>query len=111
MIKFDPRNKLEITHMVLFRLAHNKFVDKVSMGNALKETDDFIVFLNRTRGAPSVADEIVELLSPGRRIIEMHLNNEFSIREMIEVALSDFDKAMEMIGEILNHGKDSSFIL
>jgi len=109
MVKFDPRNKLAVAHMVLFRLAHDKFVDGVSMGNALKEMDDFIAFLNRTRSAPSVADEIIELLQPGRRIIEIHLNNESSIKEMIEVALSDFDKAIGMIGEILSHGKDSSF--
>ena len=104
MVKFDPRNKLAVAHMVLFRLAHDKFVDGVSMGNALKEMDDFIDFLNQTRGAPSVADQIVELLMPGRRIIEIHLNNESSIKEMIEVALSDFDKAIEIIGDMLNHG-------
>jgi len=88
----DPRNKFAIAHMVLSRLAHDQFVDKFTMGNGLKELDDFIEFLKPSRSAPNVTDEIIELLLPGRRIIELHLNNEIAMLAMIEIALWDFDK-------------------
>ena len=88
MIKNDPRTKLAIAHMVLYRLAHNQFVDKVSMENGLKEIADFIGFLTKSKAAPSVSGEIVELLLPGCRMIELHLNDETAMLAMIEVVIS-----------------------
>jgi hypothetical protein len=97
----DPRNKLAIAHMVLYKLAHDQFIDRISMENALKEIADFIGFLTKSKSAPSISERIVELLIPGCRMIELHLNNETAMLAMIEVALWDFDKAIELIGEIL----------
>jgi hypothetical protein len=98
----DPRTKLAIAHMVLYRLAHNQFIDKLSMENGLKEIADFIGFLTKSKAAPAISREIVELLLPGCRMIELHLNNEIAMIAMIEIALWDFDKAMNLIGQMLD---------
>ena len=100
MIKHDPRNKLATAHMVLYSLAHDRCIDKFSMENALKEIDDFIDFLIRKDVHP-VVFKIIDLLKPGRKIIELHLADDSSIKEVIEIALSDFNRAVEMIGDIL----------
>lgn len=100
MIQHDPRNKLATAHMVLYSLAHDRCIDKFSMGNALKEVDDFIDFLIRNDAHP-VVFKIIDLLKPGRKIIELHLADDSSIKEIIEVALADFNKAVDMIGNIL----------
>ena len=99
-IKHDPRNKLAITHMVLYSLAHNRVIDEFSMKNALKEIDDFTDFFIHNDIHP-VAYEIIDLLKSGRRIIEIHQAGDSSIKEVIEVALCDLNKAVEMIGNIL----------
>lgn len=100
MIQHDPRNKLATAHMVLYSLTHDRCIDEFSMGNALKEIDDFIDFLIRKDVHP-VVFKIIDLLKPGRKIIELHLADDSSIKEVIEVALSDFNKAVEMVGDIL----------
>ena len=101
MIQNDPRNKLAKAFMVLYSLAHDRFVDKFAMENALTEIDEFIAFLDRNGRVHSCISKITELLLPGRKIIEIHLADDSSIKEVIEVALSDFNKAVEMIGDIL----------
>lgn len=98
--KHDPRNKLGMTHVVLYSLAHSRDIDKFSMENALKEIDDFTDFFIKNDFHP-VAYKIIDLLKPGRRIIELYLDGESSIKEVIEIALADFNKAIEMIGGIL----------
>ena len=100
MIIHDPRNKLATAHMVLYSLAHDRCIDKFSMENALKEVDDFIDFLIRKDVHP-VVFKIIDLLKPGRKIIELHLADDCSIKEIIETALADFNKAVDMIGNIL----------
>ena len=100
MIKHDPRNKLATAHMVLYSLAHDRCIDKFSMENALKEIDDFIDFLIRKDVHP-VVFKIIDLLKPGRKIIELHLADDSSIKEVIEIALSDFNRAVVIIGDIL----------
>lgn len=100
MIKYDPRNKLATAHMVLYSLVHDRSIDEFSMENALKEVDDFIDFLIRNDTHP-VVFKIVDLLKPGRKIIEIHLNGDSSLKEIIEVAFADFNKAVDMIGDVL----------
>ena len=100
MIRHDPRNKLATANMVLYSLAHDRCIDKFSMENALKEVDDFIDFLIRNDVHP-VVFKIIDLLKPGRKIIELHLADDSSIKEVIEIALADFNKAVDMIGNIL----------
>lgn len=108
MAQLDPRNKLEIAHMVLFRLANDKDIDPFSLGNAKKEIDEFLGFLEKRKNKYSVVPEIIELLRPTQKIFDLQLNNENSMRAMIEVVLWDFDKAMVAIGKILN-GENSPF--
>lgn len=100
MTEHDPRNKLAMAHMVLYSLAHDRVIDNFSMGNALKEIDDFIDFLIQNDAHP-VVFKIIDLLKPGRKIIDLHLAGDSSIKEVIEIALNDFDKAVEMLGDIL----------
>ena len=100
MIQYDPRNKLATAHMVLYSLAHDRCIDKFSMENALKEVDEFTDFLIRNDTHPIVF-KIIDLLKPGRKIIEIHLNGDSSLKEIIEVAFADFNKAIEMIGDVL----------
>lgn len=100
MIQHDPRNKLATAHMVLYSLAHDRCIDKFSMENALKEVDGFIDFLIRNDTHP-VVFKIIDLLKSGRKIIEIHLADDSSIKEIIEVALADFNQAVDMIGSIL----------
>lgn len=100
MIRYDPRNKLATAHMVLYSLEHDRCIDEFSMGNALKEIDDFMDFLVRNDTHP-VVFKIVDLLKPGRKIIEFHLNGDSSLKEIIEVAFADFNKAVDMIGDVL----------
>ena len=100
MIKNDPRNKLATAHMVLYSLVHDRVIDKFSMGIALKEIDNLMDFLIRNDTHP-VVFKIIDLLKPGRKIIEIHFNGDSSLREIIEVAFVDFNKAIDMIGDLL----------
>lgn len=112
MIQHDPRNKLATAHMVLYSLAHDRCIDRFSMGTALKEIDDFIAFLNQNERVYSCVSKIIELLLPGRKIIDLHLADDSSIKEVIEVALGDFNKAVEMVGDILEEklpAEDTNF--
>ena len=104
----DPRNKLETAHMILVRLAKGQDMDQFSLKIAKKEIDVFIEFFKRRENKFSFIPEIIDLLIPSQKIIELHLNNENSMRAMIEVALWDFDKAMVIIGKILN-GENNPF--
>lgn len=100
MIKHDPRNKLATAHMVLYSLAHDRTIDKFSMETAQKEIDNFIAFLIHNDAHPIVF-KIIDLLKSGQRIIEIYLNDDSSLKEIIEVAFADFNKAVDMIGSIL----------
>lgn len=51
--------------------------------------------------AHPIVFKIIDLLKPGRKIIGLHLADDSSIKEIIEVALSDFNKAVAMVGNIL----------
>jgi hypothetical protein len=101
MTEYDPRTKLDQAHMVLYRLAHDQFVDKISMGIALRDLDEFIALFERNERVHPCVFKMKELLLPGRKIIELHLADESSIKEIIEVALADFNKAVDMIGDVL----------
>ena len=86
--------------MVLYSLAHDRAIDKFSMEIALKEIDDFIDFLIHNDTHP-VVFKIIDLLKPGRRIIEIYKSDDSSLKEIIEVALADFNKAVDTIGNVL----------
>ncbi len=45
--------------------------------------------------------KIIDLLKPAQKIIEIHLNGDSSLKEIIEVSFADFNKAVDMIGDIL----------
>lgn len=100
MIKNDPRNKLATAHMVLYSLVHDRVIDKFSMGIALKEIDNFMDFLIHNDTHP-VVFKIIDLLKPGRKIIEIHLDDDSSLKEIVEVAFADFNTAIDMIGDVL----------
>jgi CO dehydrogenase/acetyl-CoA synthase beta subunit len=100
MATYDPRNKLATAHMVLYSLVHDRVIDKFSMETGSKEIDDFIAFLIRNDTHP-VVFKIIDLLKPAQKIIEIHLNGNSSLREIIEVAFADFNKAIDMIGDVL----------
>jgi len=100
MATYDPRNKLATAHMVLYSLVHDRVIDKFSMETGSKEIDDFIVFLIHNDTHP-VVFKIIDLLKPAQKIIEIHLNGDSSLKEIIEVSFADFNKAVDMIGDIL----------
>ena len=90
--------------MALFRLKHDLYIDKFLLGIAYREIDDFIFFLESRQDFHPVVSQMMDLLIPARKIIEIQLNDESSIKEVIEVAFCDFNEAIKlMAGFIEEH--------
>lgn len=101
MTQYDPRNKLATAHKVLYSLMHDRSINEFPMGVALNEMDDFIAFLDDRKGAHPVILQVKDLLTPGRKIIEVHLSGDFSIKEVVEFAFDEFNRAIKIIGNLL----------
>lgn len=98
----DPRSNLEIAHLVLYSLAHDRFVHNSTVKIAQNDLDSFIEFLDSLEHYHTIVLDLKELLYPAKRIIDIRALGESSIKELIEVALDDFNKAVEILGDLLD---------
>ena len=83
--KFDPRNKLATVNDALSSLINNKFIPDLILKIALDEIDAFVHFFIEVK-EPS-AQQLIELLMPGKKVIEVALKGESSIKEVVEALI------------------------
>lgn len=98
-IERNPKKHLPITYMALYLLMHESEVDNFTLENAIKEIDEFTYFL-KGNDSHTATSEIIVLLKPVRRIIEMQLNGN-PIKELFENALCDFNKTIILLDEVI----------